>query len=219
MNEYKVLFYYSPEDEAYITCVPELPGCMSDGKTIEDAIENTRIVANEWIETAKETGRVIPSPFFCNIFTHAKSYDIAKYILQKLGTIKAMALEKLTYYCKVWSLTWYGKSLIEDIPEAWTNGPVFPELFFQHQYQKFVSERDIKSKHLLSNEEKRFVDMILDAYHYFDGDELSKMTHSEDPWQKARKGIPSNHLSNEKITDAMIIDYYSKCSAVQVVVD
>ena len=36
--------------------VPELPGCMADGKTLEEAVKNTEIVIQEWIETALEDG-------------------------------------------------------------------------------------------------------------------------------------------------------------------
>ena len=46
----------------YIAEVPELPGCMADGKTQEDALYNAQIVIKEWIETAKEMGREIPEP-------------------------------------------------------------------------------------------------------------------------------------------------------------
>lgn len=42
--------------------MPELPGCMADGKTQEDALYNAQIVIKEWIETAKEMGREIPEP-------------------------------------------------------------------------------------------------------------------------------------------------------------
>lgn len=214
MNNYKVLFYYSQEDEAFVTCVPELPGCMSDGKTIKEAAQNTKTVINEWLETAQELGREVPKPIPYNDYTNAKSVDVAKYILCKTGKIKAMALEKLTYYCKVWSLVWYGKSLVSDSPEAWRNGPVFPELFHQHKHLKFVSEHNIESTHELSDDEKRIVDMVLEAYQSFDGDELSDMTHNETPWNAARKGMPPDYSSNEIITDSMIAEYYSQCSLI-----
>jgi predicted RNase H-like HicB family nuclease len=42
--------------------VPELPGCMADGKTYEQAVANAKVIIREWIETAKEEGRSIPEP-------------------------------------------------------------------------------------------------------------------------------------------------------------
>lgn len=54
---------WSEEDQAYIVSVPELPGCMTDGKTPTEAVENAEIVIQEWIETALEDGQEIPEPY------------------------------------------------------------------------------------------------------------------------------------------------------------
>ena len=62
MIKYELIIYWSEEDEAYIAEAPELPGCMADGKTYREALENIEVVIEEWIETAKELGREIPEP-------------------------------------------------------------------------------------------------------------------------------------------------------------
>ena len=62
MYKYELIIYWSDEDNAYIVEVPELPGCMADGKTYNEAINNAQKVISEWLETAKELGREIPSP-------------------------------------------------------------------------------------------------------------------------------------------------------------
>ena len=62
MNKYEVIIYWSQEDEAFIAEVPELPGCMADGETYQEALSNANIVIQEWIETAKELERFIPQP-------------------------------------------------------------------------------------------------------------------------------------------------------------
>lgn len=62
MYKYEVIVYWSDEDDAYITEVPELPGCMADGSSYEEAIRNAQTVIAEWIETAQELGREIPKP-------------------------------------------------------------------------------------------------------------------------------------------------------------
>ena len=59
---YEIIFYWSREDEAVIAEVPELPGCMADGVTYEEALANVRVVIAEWIDTARELGRTIPEP-------------------------------------------------------------------------------------------------------------------------------------------------------------
>ncbi len=62
MYKYEMIIYWSEEDESFIVEVPELPGCMADGRTYEEAIRNAQKVIEEWIETAKELGREIPKP-------------------------------------------------------------------------------------------------------------------------------------------------------------
>ncbi len=59
---YQIVLYWSQEDDAYIAEVPELPGCMADGVTYREALENAQVVIREWIETARELGRPIPHP-------------------------------------------------------------------------------------------------------------------------------------------------------------
>jgi len=59
---YELVIYWSEEDKAFIAEVPELPGCMADGETYEQAVKHVRQVIEEWIETAQELGRQIPAP-------------------------------------------------------------------------------------------------------------------------------------------------------------
>ena len=42
--------------------VPELPGCMSDGETPQEALENAYDAISCWMEAAKEMGRPVPEP-------------------------------------------------------------------------------------------------------------------------------------------------------------
>jgi len=60
MTKYELIIYWSEEDRAFVVEVPELPGCMADGATYQEALANAEVVIREWIETARELGRVIP---------------------------------------------------------------------------------------------------------------------------------------------------------------
>lgn len=62
MYRYEVIIYWSNEDNAYIAEVPELPGCMADGSTYEEALKNAKVIIREWIETAKNLSREVPEP-------------------------------------------------------------------------------------------------------------------------------------------------------------
>ncbi len=59
---YEIIIYWSRADQSFIAEVPELPGCMADGATYEEAVGNVQTVIQEWIETARSLGRPIPEP-------------------------------------------------------------------------------------------------------------------------------------------------------------
>ena len=60
--KYSVNIYWSDEDEAFLAEVPDLPGCVADGQTYEDALAEAQVIMEEWIETAEFLGREIPEP-------------------------------------------------------------------------------------------------------------------------------------------------------------
>jgi len=60
--KYEIILFWSEEDGAYIAEVPELAGCMADGKTPSEAVQNAERVAAEWLEIAHMMGREIPRP-------------------------------------------------------------------------------------------------------------------------------------------------------------
>jgi len=62
MYKYRINLSWSDDDQAWIASVPELPGCLSDGVTPEEAIDQAQVIIREWIETAQLLGRPIPQP-------------------------------------------------------------------------------------------------------------------------------------------------------------
>jgi len=46
----------------FVAYVPDLPGCMSDGETPEEAAANVRDAIKAWIATATKLGRPVPEP-------------------------------------------------------------------------------------------------------------------------------------------------------------
>ena len=60
--KYEMIIYWSEEDHSFVVEVPELPGCMADGSTYEEAVANAKRIIEEWIETARDLGRPIPEP-------------------------------------------------------------------------------------------------------------------------------------------------------------
>jgi predicted RNase H-like HicB family nuclease len=61
-HRYEVIIYWSKDDNMFLAEVPELPGCMADGKSHQEALTNVNEVIMQWIETAKSLNRPIPEP-------------------------------------------------------------------------------------------------------------------------------------------------------------
>ena len=59
---YELIIYWSRADDCFVAEVPELPGCMADGATYEQAVANAQTVIREWLETARSLNRSIPEP-------------------------------------------------------------------------------------------------------------------------------------------------------------
>jgi antitoxin HicB len=62
--EYAVVVKPLPPDEGggFVAVVPDLPGCMSDGETPAEALENVQDAIAAWIEAASDMGRAVPLP-------------------------------------------------------------------------------------------------------------------------------------------------------------
>ena len=62
LYKYERNIYWSEQDNAFIAEVPELPGCIADGKTVEEAVKNVEEEITIWMEMAREMGWEIPQP-------------------------------------------------------------------------------------------------------------------------------------------------------------
>ena len=122
----------------------------------------------------------------------ANVFDTAKYILEKSGKMSTMKLQKLCYYS-----------------QAWANGPVCPELFFKTKGMYSVSAKDeTGGEENLTDNQKDTIGKVLEYYGGHDAQWLSQLTHMEDPWLKARKGVPSGMGCNNIITKESMALYY-----------
>lgn len=61
-SRYEIIIYWSEADDCFVAEVPELPGCMADGTSYQEAAANAETAMEAWIDTAKELGRAIPEP-------------------------------------------------------------------------------------------------------------------------------------------------------------
>lgn len=134
--------------------------------------------------------------------------DVAAFIIERTGSISAMKLQKLVYYCQAWSLAWTGAPLFSNRIEAWEKGPVVRDLYAAHRGQ-FEVDTVPGNAVALSSDARRIVDAVLKTYNAFSPDALSDLTHSEAPWMDARTDVAPGARSNAEITQRAMRSYYS----------
>lgn len=143
-------------------------------------------------------------------------FDIACYFVAKtdpsVGDIMTnLKLQKLVYYAKAWHLAKYQHPLFEDSIEAWTLGPVVPALY---NNLKQVGNAPITTAQIggckdnIDQDTQKFLDTIWEHYGRYEGWYLSELTHREEPWKRARKGMKDDERSNAVIDEAFVGEYY-----------
>lgn len=61
-HKYELRIYWSPEDAVFLAEVPDLPGCMTHGRTPAEAAANAQDAIGLWIDAAREHGERVPEP-------------------------------------------------------------------------------------------------------------------------------------------------------------
>lgn len=139
-------------------------------------------------------------------------FDVAAYILEKLGTISTIKLQKLVYYCQAWSLVWDDTPLFSEKIEAWINGPVVRELFAFHRGSFLISSVPIGSIGRLNKAQKETIDAVVKYYGKKTGQELVDISHLEEPWKNARKGLNWDERGENEISLESMAEYYLSIS-------
>jgi uncharacterized phage-associated protein len=135
--------------------------------------------------------------------------DVARYILDRFGQMTTMKLQKLCYYTQAWHLVAFKEPLFQSDFAAWDNGPVARDLYDLHRGKYSITSAEIPGQRELSESKKTFVEAVVGAYSTFSGDELSSITHMEDPWKKAFEESKISCTSNVLISKVSIQDFYS----------
>lgn len=144
----------------------------------------------------------------------ASVHDVAAYILQQLGPISAMKLQKLVYYGQAWSLARRDAPLFDAEIEAWAHGPVVYDLFRLHRGSFVVQRWPTGSAAGLTRREHDLVDDVLRVYGDMSASELSERTHAEAPWRDARARIPAGQTASAVIPQDAMRRFYSSLADV-----
>jgi len=122
----------------------------------------------------------------------ASVFDVASYILSKADLdegdgITHLKLQKLVYYAQGFSVVLLGRPLFPETIEAWTHGPVVPELYnkYRHFGPNVISQTQGGTPDNLTTEEKTLIDDVFSVYGEYSASKLRNLTHNETPWMEA----------------------------------
>lgn len=139
----------------------------------------------------------------------ASVFDVARYILEKEGKLSTWKLQKLCYYSQAWTLAWGDGELFDEDFEAWSNGPVCPELFAAHKGLYYVTADKINGNpDELSDTQKENIDIILRDYGDKEAYWLREQTRNEEPWKDARGDKPEGAHCDTVIDKDSMGAYY-----------
>lgn len=134
--------------------------------------------------------------------------DIAEWFLNK-ESICDKKLQKLTYYAVAWGWALLNRSIIKnDEFQAWVHGPVSPKLYAKFRDYGW-NPIPIQNRQLTFDNQ---VNDLLESVWYTYGDktanELEALTHTETPWQNARRDFKPNENSSVVISTKDMREFY-----------
>lgn len=138
-------------------------------------------------------------------------FDVAAAILERVDIASTMKLQKLVFYAQAKSLVDLSKPLFSEKIEAWVNGPVVPALFRVHSGEYLVKKGFFdryRSSAGLDTDQKACIDIVVNCYGSYTGEQLREKTHEEAPWLNARGACAVNDRCTTEITQESIRDYY-----------
>lgn len=118
-------------------------------------------------------------------------------------------LQKLCYYAQAWHCALFDEPLFQEDIQAWVHGPVIVSLY--REYSKYKWDLIPSEKvPAVSEDAEMVLEAVYNTYGGFTGDQLENLTHSEDPWIEARKGLEPWESSNNVISITSMKDYYGR---------
>jgi uncharacterized phage-associated protein len=141
--------------------------------------------------------------------------EIAKWFLGNIDreageSITHLKLQKLLYYAQAWTLVLIGPPLFRNPIQAWTHGPVVPDVYYEYNDKGWATieqpddatpRLDEKSEHVLKE--------ILRVYGKFDAKYLEGLTHQELPWKETRGDLPLEAKCTKEISLETMRDFYT----------
>lgn len=134
--------------------------------------------------------------------------DVASVILTRsVPWTDAMSLQKLLYYVQAWHLAITGEPLFDEQIKAWKDGPVVPAVW--HARKDRETRRAAEQPAVVIDEfASDLIDLVLGTYGSMSAEELSALTHVEQPWKAARGDLPDGAECRTPISRSSMAKFY-----------
>ena len=148
------------------------------------------------------------------------SIELAYYILGRIKNVKHLKLQKLIYYIEAWHLAVFGESIVRDEFEAWLHGPVSRKVWREFKdasqlYAVITADKDRcrqaerQITRALDEDQVELIEDVLKEYGSKTAYHLEMLTHREQPWIEARKGVPDGAACSTAISKSLMKKYYA----------
>lgn len=137
--------------------------------------------------------------------------DVAELLLERLhGHVDGWKLEKLCYLVQAKHLAQTGLPAFREPVEAWTHGPVVDRLYQAHKGQASIDTVRGDAR-VAENEEtiSQVIDQVVADYGGWTGRQLRELTHAQEPWLEARRGLGPGDRSRRQIAPGTMREYFA----------
>jgi uncharacterized phage-associated protein len=141
--------------------------------------------------------------------------DVAEALLERLPHgVDGWKLEKLCYLVQAKHLAQTGLPAFREPVEAWTHGPVVDRLYQVHKHDPriFTVRGDARSAEK-EDTVASVVEQVVAAYGDWSGRQLRELTHSQEPWLEARRGLGPTDRSRRRISPKTMREYFEVLEA------
>ncbi len=141
--------------------------------------------------------------------------SVAEYFIDRANKEKKpitnKKLQKLLYYAQVWSLVLNEEKLFSERIEAWVHGPAIPIVYRKFREFEFnpIKLDTSSSSFSFSKKQSDLLDSIWSVYGKHEAQYLEALSHSELPWQEARKELSPSEPSNKIISMTTAKKFYA----------
>lgn len=149
---------------------------------------------------------------FAQTTEHQNSWAMADYLIsasrERGELLTPLKLQKLLFYADAWHMALYGDEATTERFQAWVHGPVALTQYHRFKEYRWRPITEEIERPDISDELAHHLDEIIDVFGSETATALEIMTHQEEPWLRARGGIPDDQPCNNYIDKDLTRNFY-----------